>query len=55
MAEDFSKVTASVAQLGADITALIATNQANNQTKIDALQAQVDALDAQVKGATTTP
>jgi len=50
--EDFSKLTASIAKLQADVAILLARKSQSNQTAIDALQAQVDTLDASVVAAT---
>jgi hypothetical protein len=55
MAEDFSKLTASIAKLKADFEAFLATQGAGNQAAIDAAQASVDAIDAEIPAPATPP
>jgi cell division protein FtsB len=52
MAEDFSKLQASIAKLQTDVSALIAAKEQNNQAAIDAAQVAVDAVDSTVVAAT---
>lgn len=55
MAEDFSKLTAAVTKLQADVTTLIASKEQNNQAAIDVATAAVTAVDDAVVAATPAP
>ena len=55
VAEDFSKLTASITKLQADVATLIAGKTQTNQAAIDAATQAVDAIDATVTAATPAP
>jgi len=54
MAEDFSKLTASITKLQEDVAKLLASQPPSQQPAVDAAQAAVDAVDATVVAATPT-